>query len=173
MAFYLVLSLGASAGLFFLAGAEFVGAMQLMIYVGGTLVLLIFGVMLTAQAKFVSLKTRAGEWVLALIVGGSLLFLLSTAAVSVPDWNRPHPVRDSIPLADAKAVTQIGLGLTGIRVDKLDEPNEVLRQGMSGYMLPFVIVSMHLLVVLVGAAYLARAKKRSTAGGISGAEVLG
>ena len=31
MAFYLILSLGASAGLFFLAGAEFVGAMQLMI----------------------------------------------------------------------------------------------------------------------------------------------
>ena len=76
-------------------------------------------------------------------------------------------------MADSKAVTQVGLGLTGIRVDKLDEPNDVLRQGMSGYMLPFVIVSMHLLVVLVGAAYLARAKKRSTAGGISGGEVLG
>ena len=45
MAFYLTLSLGATAGLFFLAGAEFIGAMQLMIYVGGTLVLLIFGVM--------------------------------------------------------------------------------------------------------------------------------
>ena len=49
MAFYLVLSLASSAGLFFLAGAEFVGAMQLMIYVGGTLVLLIFGVMLPAS----------------------------------------------------------------------------------------------------------------------------
>ena len=49
MAFYLVLSLAATAGLFFLAGADFVGSMQMMIYVGGTLVLLIFGVMLTAQ----------------------------------------------------------------------------------------------------------------------------
>ena len=39
MAFYLVISLSATAGLFFLAGADFVGAMQLMIYVGGTLVL--------------------------------------------------------------------------------------------------------------------------------------
>ena len=46
MAFYLVISLAATSGLFFLAGADFVGAMQLMIYVGGTLVLLIFGVML-------------------------------------------------------------------------------------------------------------------------------
>jgi len=41
MAFYLTLSLGAVSGLFFLAGAEFVGAMQLLIYVGGTLVALV------------------------------------------------------------------------------------------------------------------------------------
>ena len=30
---------------------------------------------------------------------------------------------------------------------------------MSGYLLPFVIVSIHLLVVLIGAAYMARAKR--------------
>ena len=57
MAFYLVLSLAATAGLFFLAGADFVGAMQLLIYVGGTLVLLVFGVMLTSQDRFISMKT--------------------------------------------------------------------------------------------------------------------
>jgi NADH:ubiquinone oxidoreductase subunit 6 (subunit J) len=164
MAFYLVLSLGSSAGLFFLAGAEFVGAMQLMIYVGGTLVLLIFGVMLTAQARFVSMETRAGEWVMALIVGGALLYLLSSAALNVRDWTTPNPDRESVSLVDSKAVTRVGLGLSGIRVDKLDEPNEILREGMSGYMLPFVIVSMHLLVVLVGAAYMARAKKRPGTG---------
>ena len=71
MAFYLVISLGSTAGLFFLAGAEFVGAMQLMIYVGGTLVLLIFGVMLTAQQRFISLKSYGRDWVLGLAVGGS------------------------------------------------------------------------------------------------------
>ena len=65
MAFYLVLSLGATAGLFFLAGSDFIGAMQLLIYVGGTLVLLVFGVMLTAQSPFISMKTRGGDWVLA------------------------------------------------------------------------------------------------------------
>jgi NADH-quinone oxidoreductase subunit J len=169
MAFYLILSLGASAGLFFLAAAEFVGAMQLMIYVGGTLVLLIFGVMLTAQAKFVSMKTLAGEWVMALIVGGSLLFLLSSAALGVRDWTQPNPDRHSVPLAESKAVTKLGLGLSGVRVDKLDAGgSEVLRAGKSGYMLPFVIVSMHLLVVLVGAAYMARAKKRPSAAEFEG-----
>src|SRR5688572_15869437 len=70
MAFYLVLSLAATAGLFFLAGQDFVGAMQLLIYVGGTLVLLIFGVMLTSQDRFVDMKTMAGDWVLGLIAGG-------------------------------------------------------------------------------------------------------
>ena len=80
MAANLIASLAATAALFMLAGAEFVGAMQIMIYVGGTLVLLIFGVMLTAQASFISMKTSAAEWIIAAIVGGSLLFLLGQAA---------------------------------------------------------------------------------------------
>jgi NADH-quinone oxidoreductase subunit J len=77
MAFYLILSLAATSGLFFAAGADFVGAMQLMIYVGGTLVLLIFGVMLTAKGPFITMKTSAGEWYKA--VGGSLLAVLAAA----------------------------------------------------------------------------------------------
>lgn len=161
MAFYLVLSLAASAGLFFLAGSEFVGAMQLMIYVGGTLVLLIFGVMLTARANFLTMQTRAGEWVMALIVGGALLFLLSSAAIGVPDWSTPNPVRSMITSAEIQSATPIGLGFTGLRVDKASQADEVLRGGMSGYLLPFVIVSMHLLVVLIGAAYMARSKRRN------------
>ena len=55
---------GRRPGLFFLAGADFVGAMQFLIYVGGTLVLLVFGVMLTAQGPFISMKTASGEWIL-------------------------------------------------------------------------------------------------------------
>lgn len=161
MAFYLVLCLACSSGLFFLAGAEFVGAMQLMIYVGGTLVLLIFGVMLTARANYVNLATRGGEWVMSLIVGGSLLFLLASAATGVVDWSEPNPERASVSRADLEASTPIGLAFTGLRVDKADQPDAVLRNGMSGYLLPFVIVSVHLLVVLVGAAYMARTKRRN------------
>ena len=54
------------AGLFFLAGADFLGAVQLMVYVGGTMVLLVFGVMLTARGPFVSMKTGGGQWILAI-----------------------------------------------------------------------------------------------------------
>jgi NADH-quinone oxidoreductase subunit J len=159
MAFYLTLSLGAVSGLFFLAGAEFVGSMQLLIYVGGTLVLLIFGVMLTAQSRFISMKTGAGEWIIGAIVGSTLLLLLLLAAFSVEDWRTPRPDQDQLALADSKSSTAIGMALSGVRVDKLNEPSTRLRAGMSGYLLPFVIVSMHLLVVLIGAAYMARTKR--------------
>ena len=162
MAFYLIISLGATAGLFFLAGAHFVGAMQIMIYVGGTLVLLIFGVMLTAQATFISMKTRGGEWVLAAVIGGSLLFLLLQTAFSVQQWREPRPDQASLAVAESRSSAALGMGLIGARVDKLSETNERLRDGMSGYLLPFEIVSVHLLVVLIGAAYLARAKRRVT-----------
>jgi NADH-quinone oxidoreductase subunit J len=156
MAFYLVLSLAATSGLFFLAGADFVGAMQVMIYVGGTLVLLIFGVMLTAQGPFISMKTSAGEWTLGVIVGGALLAVLLQAATSIDAW-QPQAViaGDARPTA-----TRLGMSLLGARVDKLEEADPTQRAGMSGYLLPFEIVSVHLLVVLVGSAYLARPKKR-------------
>lgn len=161
MAFYLVICLGAVSGLFFLAGAHFVGAMQLMIYVGGTLVLLIFGVMLTAQAQFIQMRTGGGEWVLAAIVGGSLLTLLMATAFSVTSWQRPAAEHlESIADIDVSSdATALGTGLIGARPDKLNQSDEQLRRGMSGYLLPFEIVSVHLLVVLIGAAYLARSKR--------------
>ncbi|HVX59577.1 MAG TPA: NADH-quinone oxidoreductase subunit J [Pirellulales bacterium] len=219
MAFYLVVSLGATAGRFFLAGADFVGAMQLMIYVGGTLVLLVFGVMLTAQGPFVSMKTRGGDWILAALLAGSLLAFLAPAAFSVRDWtNAPEhageehhasaapqksgarfqltasikdeatddskdEAADTAGMEDAETpeskdaeveqvaaatpvqkdtATRLGMGLLGARVDQLEDRPEELKRGMSGYLLPFEIVSVHLLVVLVGAAYLARTKRRAT-----------
>src|SRR5207237_7669095 len=156
------LSLGATSGLFFLAGAEFVGAMQLLIYVGGTLVLLIFGVMLTAQARFISMKTSGAEWVMAAVVGASLLLLLLYAGFSVESWNKPRPDLAALSIFDTRTSTPIGLALSGVRVDQLDEPSEQLRHGTSGDLFPFVIISMHLLVVLIGAAYMARTKRFSS-----------
>ena len=174
MAFYLVLSLGATAGLFFLAGADFVGAMQLMIYVGGTLVLLVFGVMLTAQAPLVSIRTSPADKVLGGLVAASLLAVLLQSAFSVEAWRRPAVGDVGTPSA-----TPLGMALLGVRVDA-DPTAETtaLPAGQrpvsatqaaalnpstrSGYLLPFEIVSVHLLVVLVGAAYLARAKRRRT-----------
>lgn len=169
MAFYLVLSLGATAGLFFLAGADFVGSMQLLIYVGGTLVLLVFGVMLTAQGPFISMKTRGGEWILSALVGGALLAVLLPTAFKIGTWQNHRPTGQPAAGASAEMTSaqspptaaRLGLGLLGARVDRLDQPETPATATMAGYLLPFEIVSVHLLVVLIGAAYLARSKRRA------------
>lgn len=193
MAFALIVSLSATSGLLFLAGAYFVGSMQLMIYVGGTVVLLIFGVMLTAQKAFITMRTGAGDWMLGLLLGGALLGVLVHLAFSIPQWESSdfqaksnaeleayvseleaavksgksltHGERRKLVFLEAAAtdgqpqrVGEIGLALVGLRPDR--DPDE--SQGLAGYLLPFEIVSVHLLVVLVGAAYLARAKRQSS-----------
>ena len=76
MAFWLVIALGSTSGLFCLLHADFVAATQLLIYVGGTLVLLVFGVMLTASGPFVRIKTSPADLFLAAGVGLLVLFMI-------------------------------------------------------------------------------------------------
>ena len=160
MAFCLVACLGAVAGLYFLAGADFVGAMQLMVYVGGTVVLLIFGVMLTARSPFVSMETGAAQWMLAAVVGSALFLMLVLTTLSVDEWAVSSPAAPGTRTHLEPTATPLGLGMLGVRVDRLAQGDPTLRAGMSGYLLPFEIVSVHLLVVLIAAAYLARTRRK-------------
>lgn len=154
MAFWLVVALGGVAGLFFLLGADFVGATQLLIYVGGTVVLLIFGVMLTATGPWSrGMTLRPGEWIVATVVGFSLMSVFGVSLLAV-DWET-RPV-NTAPYVDGGTARPLGLKLLGIDGEAIsDRPGDPV-----GFLLPFEIASMHLLVVLVGAAYLARAKRR-------------
>jgi hypothetical protein len=128
--------------------------------------------MLTAQAPFVSIKTATSDRVLAGIVAASLLAVLLQAAFSVHAWREPG----RLPAAAGTAAgplepmaSPLGMALVGVRVDDPSSGPSAdagganggpAVGGRSGYLLPFEIVSVHLLVVLVGAAYLARAKRR-------------
>lgn len=172
MAFWLIVSLGASAGLFFLLNADFVGTAQLLVYVGGTLVLLVFGVMLTASGPLSQLKTRPGELFLAGIIALLLLGLLGSSVCSV-DWprvvsatNDGHILTESQTLGrgynkpeEGNTGRPLGMAFLGIRPDQ-DLGAAAGSKSSVGYLLPFEIASVHLLVVLIGAAYLARAKRR-------------
>ncbi|WP_417849599.1 NADH-quinone oxidoreductase subunit J [Thalassoglobus sp.] len=203
MAFWLVISLSSVAFLFFLLGADFVGATQLLIYVGGTVVLLIFGVMLTSSGPYQTIQSNPAELVQSGMIGLAFIALISSTVFSV-DWtgnaaklakidaqsregrehahNHGHEIghdhghshhhgeedAEEIrygynPEAQGNTTRSIGTALLGVRFDK------DLRAGghghgetalSTGYLLPFEIISVHLLVVLVGAAYLARAKRR-------------
>ena len=163
-AVWLLFTLAGVAGLFFLLGAEFVGATQLLVYVGGILVLVVFGVMLTAQGPFITMKTGAGEWAVAIVVG-LLLYGLLASSVFLPGWKQGAGGEIADP-ATSHNSDQIGLALIGSNAAtpkaKLTVYPTKDRTQVS-YLLLFEIVSVHLLVVLLGAAYLARAKRRKGA----------
>lgn len=165
MAFWLIVSLGSTSGLFFLLRADFVGATQLLVYVGGTVVLLIFGVMLTGSSPFVRIRTTPGELVLAGGVG-ILLFSMIYSTVYIADWSRliqkagmpaVRSGRGYNSADEGNTARPIGMKLVGVSLEDVGTSRAELSPG---YLLPFEIVSVHLLVVLIGAAYLARAKRR-------------
>jgi NADH:ubiquinone oxidoreductase subunit 6 (subunit J) len=162
---WLLFTLAGTSGIFFLLGADFVGATQLLVYVGGTLVLVVFGVMLTAQGPFITMKAGPAEWAFSAGVG---LLLLGVLAVCVyrAGWS---PVVANQRMTDPAISTSsvvLGQALAGLEQATPQEPLTGLPPNVKrvrtpvAYLLPFEIVSVHLLVVLIGAAYLARAKRR-------------
>jgi NADH-quinone oxidoreductase subunit J len=163
---WLLVTLGGTAGIYFLLGADFVGATQLIIYVGGILVLVVFGVMLTAQGPFISMKVGAAEWAIALVVGIVLFVVLATTTMQT-DWPTTTEARMNDAANSMNSATLAGafLGLpqvtpkTRLSISTNVVPTAPVRTPVA-YLLPFEIVSVHLLVVLIGAAYLARAKRR-------------
>lgn len=148
-AVWLLFTLLSVGGLFFLLGAAFVGTVQLLVYVGGTLVLLVFGVMLTARVPMLKIQTSSGEWIVALVAALLMLMLVLVCVFTTPwtvDTGRLAALTEADDPADDSPSTLIGQAL------------------LTKYLLPFEIISVHLVVVLVGAAYLARARGRQAPG---------
>jgi len=156
MALGLIASLSSVSALFFLLSADFVGATQLMVYVGGTIVLVIFGVMLTSNSTLLKIRTSPADGVLAAGIALIFLVMIAYTAGSVTAWERSAGVENAgyNPASEGNTLRPLALSFVGLRPDNQDK---------SGFLLPFEIVSVHLLVVLVGAAYLARSKRRVTA----------
>lgn len=162
---WLLFSLGGVAGIFFLIGADFVGATQLLVYVGGTLVLVVFGVMLTAQGPFISMRTGPAEWAFSTIVGllflGVLVVCTLTGSWPVPPTDERMSDPRTSPSSMILGEALLGLDQATPEARLTGVPDKVIRSRTRvSYLLPFEIVSVHLLVVLIGAAYLARAKRR-------------
>jgi NADH:ubiquinone oxidoreductase subunit 6 (subunit J) len=247
---WLLFTLAGTSGLFFLIGADLVGAVQLLVYVGGTMVLVIFGVMLTAEGPFVSMRTSSAEWAVSAATGITFLAVLLLSFLARPMQLNPQGDHEAnvhfapkATLVDPKATGNaanspyamvVGQGFAGVgvgpahvdptyrplpkehrgpatvtvpiplneqpKIDDLDNDNlkkigkdrpaprdeddiddyEVIKKApirvagpptpppsppdpeavtRMNYLLPFEIVSVHLLVVLIAAAYLARAKR--------------
>jgi len=135
-AFSLLLTFFGVAGLYVLLGADFVAVVQIMVYVGGILILLIFGVMLTNKITNIDIKTGTLNVIFASILIGCFLGLIFVIMTRTNWFSLPAPL---------PATTVYGLG-------------ELL---ISDYVLIFELLAMLLLVVLVGAASIARREKET------------
>lgn len=133
-AFLLLGSLAGVAGLYGMLGADFVCFTQVVVYIGGILILLLFGVMLTNRDPILLHRAPTHTLVLPGLFAG-VVFLLALLYVTFNvNWNT-----GTFGLGNGKP-TSADLG------DLL----------MTDFMLPFEVVSVLLLVALVGAAAIAR-----------------
>lgn len=150
MAVCLLFALVGVAGLYFLLDAEFLAAVQLVVYVGGTLILIVFGVMLTHRTRFPHAEASPTEIIVAVSVGALLLagIILALTAARIPSVDASQPVAE-------------------YRTDRLGQAL------LGDYLLPFEIVSVLLLVVMIGAAYLAKSRRRTGDGRVDKADRRG
>ncbi len=136
-AFALLFTLVSVAAFYILMMADFVGIVQLLLYVGGILVLIIFGVMLTNRQISVDIREGTVQTLPALIISSMIGGILAGAMWGAV-W--PSPPGDQPATAPAPAIGELFL---------------------TSYLLPFEIASVLLLVALVGAALMARRERRS------------
>ena len=119
------------AGIYVFLGADFVAAVQLLIYVGGILVLILFAVMLTHRITDVEITNRAAGRVPALLVIGVFIYLLIQTVRETP-W--------------VKAKEVIYVATTAKIGDSF----------LYEYLLPFELASLVLLGAMIGAVVLSR-----------------
>ena len=130
-AFALLFTFFGVAALYAFLGADFLAATQMVIYVGGILVLLLFGVMLTHKLYDMKLKSETFQ-VLPAAVAVLVVFAVLAPAMIRAHW---HSGGQSVAVPTTAAI------------------GELL---MRDYILPFEAASILLLVALIGAAMIVR-----------------
>ena len=135
-AFALLFTLFSVAGVYVLLSADFLAITQMMIYIGGILVLIIFGIMLTTHITGVDIKSgRIGK--LNILIAGILTAIIAVSLIvvfSTTSWY----------LSESETVDST--------------INRIGNELLTNYLLAFEAASMLLLIAIIGAAFIARRK---------------
>ncbi len=130
-ALLLVLALGGVATIYLLLSADFLAIVQLLVYVGAIMVLMLFAIMLTPNQVDLPALAERGQRLLALVVAIGF-FIIATATVVTTSWKW-----SSEPL-NTTTTLQIGQQLLG------------------NFVLPFEIASVLLTAAMIGAIIIAQ-----------------
>lgn len=143
-AIYLMGTLATCAAFYILLGAEFLAGVQILVYVGGIVVLIVFAVMLTSSNELMEDTPSPMRKILGFIVATTFyvmtLFLFLTTKFHITGDNKAQQFTDTAVIG-----------------------KKLLDYGPDGYVLPFEIISLLLLCVVIGAIVIAR--KTKTAAG--------
>jgi NADH-quinone oxidoreductase subunit J len=123
------------AGIYVLLGADFIAATQLLIYVGGILVLLLFGVMLSQRITGLEMRTGTLQVLPASLVCAGVVAIL-LRMIQMSPWQKTAA-------GEVEPTTR-----------------HIGNLFMTDYLIPFEIVSVLLLAALVGAAFIGRREAR-------------
>ncbi|MDX3916038.1 MULTISPECIES: NADH-quinone oxidoreductase subunit J family protein [Olivibacter] len=149
--FLFFVTLFAVAGLYVFALADFVAVTQVIVYVGGVLVLMLFAFMLSNKVLLNDLQSgfkgvfslpswQAGMVSLALFT--VLLTVVWQVATNQPQWITDAKEKQLLIQHHDNTIHHLGINL------------------MTRFILPFEVVSIFLMMALMGAAHLARKEKR-------------
>ena len=127
----LLFTLFGVAGLYVFLWADFIAGVQLLVYVGGILVLIIFGIMLTNRISSVRISHKSVQQGVGGVVVVWLFIFLSIVVIKTPWLDQPA-------IEPSNSVAKVGTLL------------------LTKYLLPFEVVSILLLGALIGAAVLSR-----------------
>jgi NADH:ubiquinone oxidoreductase subunit 6 (subunit J) len=134
-AFALFFTLLGIAGYYVLLGSGFLAVTQVIIYVGGILVLIMFGILLTNRSLLPEQQDSSFRYVTGALLGVFLFVVIEIIIVNVP-WT-----------------------IAGTLAEPASDVRPLGRLLITKYLLPFEVAGMTLLLCLVGAAYLVRRRE--------------
>ena len=145
--FMFFVTLFAVAGLYVFALADFVALTQVVIYVGGVLVLLLFAFLLSSKASLEGMDKIPSGLLSAHRFPGALISILFLAVLGFIffqiDFESLNWIKVSVAQGNVISVSDNTIRNIGINL-------------MSKYLLPLEMVSILLMMVLIGAAHIAR-----------------
>jgi len=141
-AMFLVTTLFSVAGIYLQLHAEFLAAVQVIVYVGGIMVLFLFVIMLVNLETISTEKRFSKQWLVALVASAVLMVEFGYVLLKGKPFIVMPAARGAANLTE-KNSEQIGVAL------------------YRNYMLPFEIASFLLLVAIIGAVVLAKRRLAS------------